>query len=439
MTLHDFILKYRTHDVQELLLHAPSDAGDIDLRAAAVQISGWQTARTKLPLWASTEGVLFGEHLNLEQCSSEQSADYKATLVAELLHACYPESEPYLLTDLTGGMGVDSTMMVREVGGKVHLTFVEQNENLCQLARHNLPLLTQTEAYEGKGCNLSIKLGGCQVVCQQAEEVLPLLPHQHLIYLDPARRDRHGARTYALADCSPNVPLLLPLLKEKTDWLLLKLSPMLDVQQALRELGQAETVHVVSIEGECKELLILIRCGSLSEEKISSPNPIHDAAEIKGTVSINDFTPIHCVNITQSHTQSFEFTLAEERTCDCQFADSIEEFLYEPNASVLKAGALHSIAHQYGLRKLAPNSHLYTSGIFIKEFPGRKFRFIEEYNRKKKRAVPLERANITVRNYPLTPDQLRRKLKLRDGGTQTLFATTLVTGQHVLLLCESVM
>lgn len=408
MTLHDFVLKYRTREVQDLLLHTPREAEGIDLRAAAVQISGWQTARTKLPLWADTEGVLYGEHLNLEQCSSQQSADYKASLVSELLHTYHPQLERFVLTDLTGGMGVDSTMMVRRLGENTRLTFVEQNENLCQLALHNLPLLTTAD---------------CHVCCGQAEEVLPRLPHQHLIYIDPARRDRHGARTYALSDCSPNVPQLLPLLREKTDWLLLKLSPMLDVQQSLRELGKAQAVHVVSIDGECKELLILIQCGLSLDENIAS---------------INSLTPIHCVNITQSRTQSFEFTLTEERTCDCQFADSIEDFLYEPNASILKAGALHSIAHQYGLRKLAPNSHLYTSSEFVTDFPGRKFRFIEEYNWKKKRAVPLERANITVRNYPLTPDQLRRKLKLRDGGTHTLFATTLTTGQHVLLLCEPV-
>jgi len=415
MTLHDFILKYRTHDVQELLLHVPREAMDIDLRAAAVQISGWQTARTKLPLWANTEGIRYGEHLNLEQCSSQQSADYKATLTAELLHNYAPQPPRFLLTDLTGGMGVDSTMMVRRLGAKAELTFVEREEYLCQLASHNLPLLTEAE---------------CHVCCKQAEEVLPRLPHQHLIYVDPARRDCHGARTYALANCSPNVLELLPLLREKTDWLLLKLSPMLDVQQALRELGEAAAVHVVSIDGECKELLVLLQFGSLGESREPSSMVKHEEC------NPNDLTPIHCINLTQTGMHSFVFTLREERNCDCQYADSIGIFLYEPNASILKAGALHSIAQQYSLRKLAPNSHLYTSKELRRDFPGRKFLFVGEYNQKKNTTAPLQRANITVRNYPLSADQLRHKLKLRDGGTHTLFATTLCTGQHVLLLCE---
>lgn len=423
MDFDEFIEKYSEADVSDLLLHTPREADGIDLREAARQIAARQTARQKLPLWAATRGLRYGQHINMEQCSSEQAAAYKARLVQRV--------RPQAVADLTGGMGVDFAMMGRALPS-ARLTYVERDEALCCLARHNFPLLG---------------LPSAQVVCAQAEEALPLLPRQDLIFMDPARRDTHGQRTYALDECTPRVISLLPLLREKTAWLLLKLSPMLDVQQAVRELGGAEEVHIVSVEGECKELLILSRLAHGSKESNNSNEKI-EKIDSKDSTASPDFPaslPIHCVNLSRAGLSDFLFTRAEEREADCPLAASVGRYLYEPNASVLKGGALKTVALRFGLLKLAPNSHLYTADRYVYGFPGRAFRYEGEYNppkgKKKKTdcaaAEPLARASITVRNYPLTPDELRRRLRLRDGGATTLFATTLADGRHALLRCAT--
>lgn len=438
MDFDEFIEKYSQADVTDLLLHVPHEAGGIDLQEAARQIAARQTARLKLPLWAATRGIRYGQRLNMEQCSSEQTAAYKARIVARL--------QPQSLADLTGGMGVDFVMMGRALPAAC-LTYVERDDALCRLARHNFPLLGLDRAH---------------VVCAEAETMLQQLPRQELIFMDPARRDTHGQRTYALDDCTPRVISLLPLLRTKTTWLLLKLSPMLDVQQAVRQLGGAQEVHIVSVEGECKELLILARLAPADNEDPASQEvpagsiasaasvPPVDFSDFPVSVDFPDISlsfPIHCVNISRAGVSDFLFTYAEERAAECPLAASVDRYIYEPNASVLKAGALKSVAVRYGLRKLAPNSHLYTANDYVPDFPGRHFRFIAEYvpSKGKKGAksqqdgtAPLTRASITVRNYPLTAEELRRRLRLRDGGPTTLFATTLSDGRHVLLRCEAV-
>lgn len=393
MDFDEFVEKYSHADVGDLLLHAPREAAGIDLREAATQISARQTARQKLPLWAATRGVRFGSRLNMEQCSSEQTARYKSRLVARL--------QPQAMADLTGGMGVDCVMMARAVP-TMHVTYVERDPALCALARRNFPLLGAGEP---------------TVVCGEAEDALLRLGRQQLIYIDPARRDTHGQRTYALGDCTPRVPDLLPALRGLTDWLLLKLSPMLDVQEAMRQVGGAEEVHVVSVEGECKELLLLSR---LAPTDSATPQPTPDA------------TPIHCVNLTKRGDSDLTFTLAEERGAVCPLATTVGGYLYEPNASVLKGGALRTVGLRYGLRKLAPNSHLYTGTELVADFPGRKFRYLGEFDPRQTR-----RASVTVRNYPLSADRLRRQLRLSEGGSDTLLATTLADGRHVLLHCQA--
>jgi len=430
MELEDFVYRYRTHDVNDLLLHAPREAAGLDLREAAAQISGWQRARRKLPLWADTPHIRFGTQLNMEQCSSQRTAEYKGSIVSQLLGGRLPADGIVRLADLTGGMGVDSVMMARGLSLPVRLTFVERDARLCELARHNFPLLME---------------GDWEVRHADAEAVLDDLPRQHLIYMDPARRDRHGARTYALRDCTPCVPPLLPRLRGRADWLLLKLSPMLDVQEAIRELGGVAQVHVVSLEGECKELLLLKSLSPSSQEGGRLAN-----GEAEDALP---HTAIRCVNLGCGTVSDFTFTYDEERHADCLFAESIGKYLYLPNASILKAGALRSIAARFALRKLSPNSHLYTHDDFIDGFPGRAFRFIGEIaaSHGRRQAQQAQggapssglsalggRANITVRNYPLTAEQLRRKLKLRDGGADTLIATTTEKGRHVLLHCRLV-
>lgn len=424
MELEDFVTRYRTCDVDDLLLHTPREAEGLDMHAAAAQISGWQRARHKLPLWASTPHIRFGTQLNMEQCSSQRTAEYKGRVIRGLLVGQGTADETVRLADLTGGMGVDSVMMARELGLRAHLTFVEQDALLCELALHNFPLL----------------IGGeWEVRHASAEDALDDLPRQHLIYMDPSRRDRHGARTYALRDCTPCVTTLLPRLAGKADWLLLKLSPMLDVQEAIRELGGVAEAHVVSLGGECKELLLLKSLSPSLEEESRETLP-HDPA-------------IRCVNLGRGTAFDFTFRYEEERHAECLYADSIGKYLYLPNASILKAGALRSIAVRYGLRKLAPNSHVYTNDDFIDDFPGRTFDFIGEItqcNGRRKPQQPQGEApasglptlgggvNITVRNYPLSAEQLRRKLKLRDGdaNADTLIATTMRNGRHVLLHCR---
>ena len=239
-----YIQRHREEDVRQLALKGKGK-GEVDLPLALQQIAGWQTARRKVPTWAACDGLLYPPHLNMEQCSSEQTARYKASLLPSpsTLHP-----SPFTFIDLTGGMGVDFYFMAYEVN-KAHgshkspCLYVEQQEHLCDLARHNFALL---------GLD-------CTVVCGSAADVLFKLDHVSVIYLDPARRDLHGARTYALEDCTPNVLELLPLLLAKADRILLKLSPMLDWHKAVDDLGCVSEVHIVSVHNECKELLLVLQ------------------------------------------------------------------------------------------------------------------------------------------------------------------------------------
>lgn len=392
--LQAFVKAHRGDDVRCLALQGQRWP-EIDIRAAVVQIQGWQTARTKLPLWAATEGIIFPEHLAMEQCSSQRTAEYKAGLAAALPHC-------ERLTDLTGGFGVDATLMARRTeAGHIAagLTIVEPQEALCRMVAGNLRLLGVRDA---------------RIVCGQAEEVLPTLPHQDLIYLDPSRRDRHGGRVSALCDCRPDVGALLPQLLARAEHVLLKLSPMLDLTEALRTLPARE-VHVVSVEGECKELLVLMS-GEQERESI-----------------------VHCVNLGRRPTD-FVFTRSEEREAACPMAEGVGALLMEPDASVMKAAAFRTIAARFALKKLHPNSHLYTTETPVADFPGRLFR-VEATCAPTRRDVQAllgkqPAAHLRVRNFPLPTDALRSKLGLREGGDKFLFATTLRDGSHRLIVCS---
>lgn len=388
--LQEFVQAHRGDDVRQLALQGQRWP-EIDIRAAVVQIQGWQAARAKLPLWAATEGIVFPEHLAMEQCSSQRTGEYKASLAAALPHC-------ERLTDLTGGFGVDATMMARRTGAR--LTLVEPQEALCRIVASNLQLLG---------------VAGARTVCGQAEEVLPTLPHQDLIYIDPSRRDRHGGRVAALCDCRPDVGALLPQLLDRAEHVLLKLSPMLDLTEALRRLPARE-VHVVSVEGECKELLVLM--GGAQEGE-----PI-----------------VHCVNLGR-RTTDFTFTRREEREAVCPIADEIGTLLLEPDASVMKAAAFRTIAARFALKKLHPNSHLYTTQTMAAtDFPGRIFR-VEATCAPTRRDVQAllgkkPAAHLSVRNFPLPTDALRCKLGLREGGYKFLFATTLCDGSRRIIVCS---
>ena len=436
-----FVREHRDEDVRALMLRADRYP-EVDVRAATVQVQGWQTARKKLPLWASTEGILFPEHLSMEQCSSQRAAEYKGSLavrLAEGLQAMANESAPicdeprstiiphlnnavrhssfliphssfFRVTDLTGGFGVDATMIVRALqaaGWSVVITWADRQSALCALAQHNLPLLGVDKA---------------EIRCAEAEEVLAQLSPQHLIYIDPSRRDRHGGRVVALGDCQPDVVRLLPLLLEKSEYVLVKLSPMLDLTEALRVLPAGE-VHVVSVEDECKELLLLLSASTTDSDP-----------------------PIHCVNIGANQTSDFRFLRSEEQSAACTYAEAVGAYLFDPDASVMKAAAFRTVAVRFGLSPLHPNSHLYTSPSPVAAFPGRTFRVLGTCSVGRRPLQQLLRSlsdssssfHLAVRNFPLSADALRKQLGVREGGSHYLFATTLLSGSRCLILCEKV-
>ena len=388
-----FVREHRTDDVHALML-AARRWPDVDVRQACVQIAAWQRARTKLPSWAAQEEIVFPEQLSMEQCSSELTARYKAEVA--------PRHRS--MADLTGGFGVDATMLAQEGS----LTFVERSDELCRLARHNLPLMGVKQI---------------EVVCGEAETVLPTLPRQDLIFIDPARRDSHGGRTVALADFSPVLEQMQHLLFERADHVMAKLSPMLDIADTLRRLHHVREVHVVSVDGECKEIVV-----------VASPTNLSPGDEQPPCEMV-------CVNLSDKHPrQTFRFTREEEQQAVCTFTTTVGRYLYEPNASLLKAGALRCPAQRFGLQKLHPNSHLYTSDTLVTDFPGRTFEVVAQSDFNKKNTARLlagiSQANLTVRNFPLAVADLRRRLKISEGGSDFIFATTLADEKHVLICCR---
>lgn len=395
-----FIRQHRTDDVHALALQAGRHPG-VDLPAALIQIAGWQAAREKVPSWAAIEAIRYPRHLSLEQCSSEATARYKSLLVEALARR---ESRPLLsFADLTGGFGIDCSFLAARFP---QATYVERQEALCALASHNFALLG---------------LERVEVCCDDALRHLQAMPPADWIFVDPARRDGHGGRTVAIGDCEPDLSRMEELLLAKAHRVLVKLSPMLDLSQALKELKLVEEVHVVSVAGECKELLLVL--GQAGKEL--------DPQDI----------PICCVNLDRAGNDAspFRFTHREEQACEVGYASVVGQYLYEPNASLLKAGAFRALAARYRLKKLHPNSHLYTSDEPVAAFPGRAFR-IEGSCRPDKREVKellgreVRKANLTVRNFPATVADLRRRLKLSEGGECYLFATTLADGSHRLVL-----
>ena len=446
---------------------------DLDLPWALDQIAGWQTARTKLPQWADTDGIIYPPHLSMEQCSSEPTARYKAELAARLMasdgapaqsdataHAQSEQSdEPTVpttttdtaapaprrgrLIDLTGGFGVDFSTMARDFAQAV---YVERQPDLCAIARHNLDLLG---------------LGDAQVVNADAASFLATAEDADIIVIDPARRDEHGGRTFAIADCTPDILGMLDLLTAKAGHVLVKLSPMLDWHKAVEDCrGTVREVHIVAVANECKELLLVLR---------GRPD----------AVPVEDVTvTVHCVNITARGTEWFTVVAdatgvhsvgtarhpddaatcaanAESINANAVCTDSTDgepvaeggptgnavgnpgnhaddglpfRYLYEPNAAIMKAGCFDALSSAYELPQLATNSHLFVSDTPVEGFPGRAFRVdaIMTMGKKdlKRGLSGLTHANIATRNFPMSVSQLRGRLKLQDGGDAYLFATT---------------
>lgn len=387
-----FVKKHRDGDVRTLALQARRDS-DIDLPWALDQIQGWQIARRKLPSWAAIDGIVYPPHLSMEQCSSEQTARYKHDVVDSL-----PDGSHKTLIDLTGGFGVDFSFMAT---GCERAIYVERQEHLCKIAKNNFELLGLTHA---------------TVINKEAENVLNDLdtdPASTLLYLDPARRNSNSARTYAITDCTPNVLELLPQLFKASRHILIKLSPMLDWHKAVTDLGnRVAQVHIVSVGNECKELLLLL-------------NASHEGEPV-----------IHCVNDGQRLT----FTPSQNNVT-VPLADGNDyAFLYEPNASVMKAGCFGLLTERYPIKALAIDSHLFVSNEDIKDFPGRQFVITNQTTMNKKEVkqalAGITHANVATRNFHLTAQQLRQRLKLKDGGDTYLFGTTNHAGQHLIYICR---
>lgn len=381
-----FIQAHAKADVRSLALQA-AKYPDVDMTVAVTQIAGRQTAEAKVPSWYHTEGLWYPRHLSMEQCSSEATARYKAELV-----------EGDSLADLTGGFGIDCSFLARRFK---QADYVERQTELCELAAHNFPLL-----------GLSIRVHN-----EDGTDYLRGMKPVDCIYLDPARRNGHGGKTVAIADCEPDVAALEERLVEKAGTVLVKLSPMLDLSLALKSLKYVRQVHIVSVHNECKELLLMLQKTSFSSEVF-----------------------IHCVHLLPSgERQTFIFTQRQEKEAPCPLADEVGAYLYEPNASLLKAGAYRSPMQTYPVRKLHMSSHLYTSDEYIPDFPGRKFRVeaVGGFGKKEQKALlqGLDKANLTIRNFPSSVAELRKRLKLKEGGEVYLFATTLADERKVLVKC----
>jgi len=395
----DFIRQHADDDVRRLALQG-TKSEEVDLTLALQQIAGRQTARRKLPSWAEVDGIVYPPHLNMEQCSSEQTARYKAQMVNGKL------SNGKLLVDLTGGLGVDFYWMSQ---GFEQRAYVEQNAELCAIAEHNFHQL-------GLSCSVS---------CCTTEAYLTEMEHADVLFLDPARRNENGGRTYSIEDCSPNVLELLPLLLEKADKIVLKLSPMLDWRKAVSDLKHVTEVHIVSVNNECKELLLVLSKEVTGDLRLVCVND-EQRLEIIPTLGMKYSQPGNEI-----------FPPWEYKT-----PSSAPLFLYEPNASVMKAGCFAELAARYPVSQVAVNSHLFLSSVEIEDFPGRRFQImsISSMNKREisEKLNGMKSANIAVRNFPMTADQLRKKLKLKDGGATYIFATTAQDGSHQLYICRKI-
>ncbi|MBO6287447.1 MAG: SAM-dependent methyltransferase [Prevotella sp.] len=499
MNIEEFIREHREDDVRLLALQGKRYP-DVDMAFALQQIAGWQTARKKIPSWAAIEGILYPPHLSMEQCSSEQTARYKAGIVSRcggtevrgyekcdeahdgigfprrrrplVLVPSHPRTPapPKKIVDLTGGLGVDFAFLAQAMmpaqssvccgSAAATATYVERQPHLCEAARHNFALLGLTQA---------------EVVCADATDYLHQMLPAYLIYIDPARRDTKGARTYAISDCTPNVLEIEQELLDKGEWVLLKLSPMLDWHKAVNDLNTVgdvvREVHIVSVDNECKELLLLLSAQHSSPLTISCVNNdevfcfsgsengfrgcggtrvrrYENSFRGRGGTRVRGYengfrgrggTRVRgCENsiegLDSNLVPPYPRTPAP-RSTDGNLVPPYprtpapRHYLYEPNSSVMKAGCFDVLQKRYDVAALGKNSHLFVSDGFIEDFPGRKFQILAVLSMKRFATNLLPdataKANIAVRNFPMTAEALRKKLKLKDGGDTYIFGTTI--------------
>lgn len=486
----DFIRQHQDDDVRQLAFLG-SKYPEVDMPFALDQIRGRKMARVKLPRWASIDGIIYPPHISMEQCSSEQTALYKAELAARLLGLSPSSSEngeekgkesenasnlhlseicefagkgavdsefakneatcekQQILTeseenvneikeephegdfseetgfvDLTGGFGVDFSYIASRLG--VKSMYVERQAHLCEAAKENFGRLGLKNAIVKNGDGIEVlhsfaskkeaaasdSLG---ITEDQSQSLLKTNLGLKLIFIDPARRDDAGNKVVSLKDCTPDVTLLQEEMLSKADYVIIKLSPMLDWHRAVSELNCVQEVHVISVNNECKELLLVLSARNMGNLRI---------------YCVNDAQSFVCdeLDMESSSVKIAPFTLEEM------------QYLYEPNASLMKAGCFSVLSERYGARMLSKNSHLFVSREPIAVFPGRSFRIIavSSFNKKelKRHLSGITKANIATRNFPLSVAELRKRLKLKDGGETYIFATTLSDESHVLVITE---
>lgn len=501
----DFIRQHQDDDVRQLAFLG-SKYPEVDMPFALDQIRGRKMARTKLPRWANIDGIIYPPHISMEQCSSEQTALYKAELAARLLGLSSSSSEngeekekesenasnlhlseicefagkgavdsefakneatckkQQILTeskenvneikeephegdfseetgfvDLTGGFGVDFSYIASRLG--VKSMYVERQAHLCEAAKENFGRLGLKNAIVKNGDGIEVLHSFASKKEAAASDSLGITEDQSqslpktnlglkLIFIDPARRDDAGNKVVSLKDCTPDVTVLQEEMLSKADYVIIKLSPMLDWHRAVSELSHVKEVHIISVNNECKELLLVLSARNMDEMEASSAD-----REVKHAGNLR----IYCVN----DAQSFVCDELDMESSSVKIAPStLEEiqYLYEPNASLMKAGCFSVLSKRYGARMLSKNSHLFVSREPIAAFPGRSFRIIaiSSFNKKelKRHLSGITKANIATRNFPLSVAELRKRLKLKDGGETYIFATTLSDESHVLMITE---
>ncbi len=501
----DFIRQHQDDDVRQLAFLG-SKYPEVDMPFALDQIRGRKMARVKLPRWASIDGIIYPPHISMEQCSSEQTAFYKAELAARLLGLSPSSSEngeekekesenasnlhlseicefagkgavdsefakneatckkQQILTeskenvnetkeephegdfseetgfvDLTGGFGVDFSYIASRLG--VKSMYVERQTHLCEAAKENFGRLGLKNAIVKNGDGIEVlhsfaskkeaaasdSLG---ITEDQSQSLLKTNLGLKLIFIDPARRDDAGNKVVSLKDCTPDVTLLQEEMLSKADYVIIKLSPMLDWHRAVSELNCVQEVHIISVNNECKELLLV-----LSARNMGGMEALSADGEVKHSGNLR----IYCVN----DAQSFVCDELDIESSSVRIAPPVLEemqYLYEPNASLMKAGCFGVLSGRYDAKMLSKNSHLFVSREPIAVFPGRSFRIIavSSFNKKelKRHLSGITKANIATRNFPLSVAELRKRLKLKDGGETYIFATTLSDESHVLMITE---
>ena len=443
----DFIRQHQDEDVRQLAFLG-SKYPEVDMPFALDQIRGRKMARVKLPRWASLEGIIYPPHISMEQCSSESTALYKAELAARLLglpassFGIEMKAENEIeFVDLTGGFGVDFSYIAARLG--VKSMYVERQAHLCEVAKENFGRLGLKNAIvkNGDGIEVLHSLLPKKDDAASADDSLGITYDQPLsllktklglkiIFIDPARRDDAGNKVVSLKDCTPDVTVLQEEMLSKADYVIIKLSPMLDWHRPISELSHVREVHIISVNNECKELLLVLSARNMGDMEASSAD-----GEVKHAGNLR----IYCVN----NAQSFVCDELDMETSPVKIAPStLEEmqYLYEPNASLMKAGCFGVLSDRYDARMLSKNSHLFVSQAPIEAFPGRSFRIIaiSSFNKKelKRHLSGITKANIATRNFPLTVAELRKRLKLKDGGETYIFATTLSNESHVLMITE---